>query len=47
MNPNLQLQKSYPAPAPAFVKAITANPELETVFINMAATGLSVSLKKR
>jgi caffeoyl-CoA O-methyltransferase len=38
---------SKPAPAPAFLKAITTNPNLETVFLNMQATGLSVSLKKK
>lgn len=35
-----------PEPDPRFVEAITANPELETVFLNMHAAGLSVSLKK-
>jgi predicted O-methyltransferase YrrM len=38
---------SKPAPSPAFLKAITTNPNLETVFLNMSATGLSVTLKKR
>jgi caffeoyl-CoA O-methyltransferase len=38
---------SRPAPSPAFVKAITSNPNLETVFLNMSATGLGVVLKKR
>jgi caffeoyl-CoA O-methyltransferase len=38
---------SRPAPSSAFVKAITSNPNLETVFVNMSATGLGVSLKKR
>jgi predicted O-methyltransferase YrrM len=38
---------SRPAPSPAFVKAIISNPSLETVFVNMQATGLGVSLKKR
>jgi predicted O-methyltransferase YrrM len=38
---------SKPAPSPAFLKAITTNPHLETVFLNMSATGLSVTLKKR
>jgi predicted O-methyltransferase YrrM len=32
---------------PPFVKAITSNPELETVFLNLQASGISVSLKKR
>lgn len=38
---------SKPAPSPAFLKAITTNPNLETVFVNMQATGLSISIKKR
>jgi caffeoyl-CoA O-methyltransferase len=38
---------SKPAPSQAFLKAITTNPNLETVFLNMSATGLSVTLKKR
>ncbi len=38
---------SKPAPSPAFLKAITTNPNLETVFLNMQATGLGVTLKKR
>jgi predicted O-methyltransferase YrrM len=38
---------SKPAPSQAFLKAITSNPDLETVFLNMSATGLSVTLKKR
>ena len=36
-----------PRPDPAFVKAITTNPELETLFVNMHDQGLGVSLKKR
>ena len=32
---------------PQFVKAITSNPELETVFMNLETSGISVSLKKR
>ena len=32
---------------PRYVDAITKNPELETVFINLSASGMSVSLKKR
>lgn len=32
---------------PAFVKAVTTNPELETLFVNAGASGISVSLKKR
>jgi caffeoyl-CoA O-methyltransferase len=38
---------SRPKPSPAFVKAITTNPNLETVFVNMSATGLGIILKKR
>jgi caffeoyl-CoA O-methyltransferase len=38
---------SQPAPSPAFIKAITTNPNLETVFLNMQSTGLGVTLKKR
>ena len=38
---------SKPTPSPAFLKAITTNPNLDTVFLNMQATGLSVTLKKR
>jgi predicted O-methyltransferase YrrM len=36
-----------PSPSPAFIKAITSNPDLETIFLNMEATGLGVILKKR
>ena len=36
-----------PPPDPAFVKAITTNPELETLFVNMDNQGLGISLKKR
>jgi caffeoyl-CoA O-methyltransferase len=32
---------------PAFVAAITSDPKLETLFLNMQGTGISVSLKKR
>lgn len=32
---------------PQYVKAITTNPELETVFLNMDASGIGVTLKKR
>jgi caffeoyl-CoA O-methyltransferase len=38
---------SRPTPSPAFIKAITTNPNLETVFVNMPATGLGIILKKR
>jgi predicted O-methyltransferase YrrM len=36
-----------PAPDPKFVEAITTNPDLETVFLNMHAAGVGVTLKKR
>ena len=36
-----------PAPDPRYVKAITTNPDLETVFLNMHAAGVAVTLKKR
>jgi len=38
---------SQPAPSPDFIKAITTNPDLETIFLNMQSTGISLSLKKR
>ena len=36
-----------PAPDPRYVKAITTNAELETIFVNMHAAGVGVTLKKR
>ncbi len=36
-----------PAPSPEYIKAITTNPDLETVFLNMHAAGIGVTLKKR
>jgi caffeoyl-CoA O-methyltransferase len=36
-----------PAPDPRFVNAITTNPDLETVFLNMEEAGVGVTLKKR
>jgi predicted O-methyltransferase YrrM len=36
-----------PAPDPRYIKAITSNPNLETVFLNMHAAGVGVTLKKR
>ena len=36
-----------PPPDPAFVKATTTNPELETLFVNMESMGLGITLKKR
>jgi predicted O-methyltransferase YrrM len=32
---------------PRFVKAITSNPALETILVNMGASGVSLSMKKR
>ena len=32
---------------PEFVKAITTNSELETIFLNLETSGISVSMKKR
>ncbi|MBX9652889.1 O-methyltransferase [bacterium] len=36
-----------PKPDPRFVEAITNNPALETVFVNMHAAGMAITLKKR
>lgn len=36
-----------PAPDPRYVQAVTTDPKLETLFLNMHATGLGVTLKKR
>jgi predicted O-methyltransferase YrrM len=36
-----------PAPDPQYIKAITTNPDLETLFLNMHAAGIAVTLKKR
>ena len=36
-----------PPPDPQYVKAITTNPDLETVFLNMHSAGIGVTLKKR
>lgn len=37
---------SKPKPCPPFIKAITTNPNLETIFFNMRNTGISLILKK-
>lgn len=37
---------SQPKPSPDFIKAITNNPNLETIFLNMQSTGISLTLKK-
>ena len=36
-----------PPPDPEYVKAITTDPGLETVFLNMQASGVGLTLKKR
>ena len=36
-----------PTPSPEYVEAITTNPDLETVFLNMHSRGLAVTIKKR
>ncbi len=38
---------NVPPPDPKYVKAITTNPDLETVFLNMHSAGVGVTLKKR
>lgn len=38
---------SGPQADPKYVKAITTNPDLETLFVSAGASGISVSLKKR
>ena len=35
-----------PRPDPQFIKAITTNPNLETIFFNMQSTGISLTVKK-
>jgi caffeoyl-CoA O-methyltransferase len=37
---------SKPTPSPRFIKAITTNPNLETIFLNMQSTGISLTVKK-
>lgn len=37
---------SVPPPDPKYVNAITTNPDLETVFLNMHSAGIGVTLKK-
>ena len=36
-----------PEPSPEYIKAITTNPQLDTLFLNMHAAGIDVTLKKR
>jgi caffeoyl-CoA O-methyltransferase len=37
---------SRPSPSPQFLKAITTDPNLETVFLNMQSSGISLTIKK-
>jgi predicted O-methyltransferase YrrM len=37
----------YPPPDPQYIKAVTINPELETIFLHMRGPGVGVTLKKR
>ena len=37
---------SKPRPDPQFIKAITTNPNLETIFFNVKSTGISLTVKK-
>jgi predicted O-methyltransferase YrrM len=43
----LALNMVRPAPDPGYLEAITADPRLETLFLNMDGAGMAVSLKKR
>ena len=36
----------YPKPDPRFIHALTSDPGLETLFLNMHAAGVAVTLKK-
>jgi len=36
-----------PTPSPEFIETITTNPDLETMFVLMEGSGISVTLKKR
>jgi predicted O-methyltransferase YrrM len=36
-----------PRPDPKFIEAITTDPKLETIFLNMQSAGVAVTLKKR
>jgi predicted O-methyltransferase YrrM len=37
----------WPSPDSAYLKAVTADPGLETAFVNMRAAGIGITLKKR
>jgi predicted O-methyltransferase YrrM len=36
----------YPPPDPRYISVVTTNPDLETLFLNMHAAGIGVTLKK-
>jgi predicted O-methyltransferase YrrM len=38
---------NFPPPDPEYIKAITTNPNLETIFLHMDGPGIGVTLKKR
>lgn len=38
---------AYPAPSPEYVRAVTTDPALDTVFVNMDSAGVGITLKKR
>jgi len=40
---NMNVRQAHPR----FVKAITSNPELETLFLNLESSGIGVTMKKR
>ena len=44
---NFEWARPHPGPDPACVKAITTDPGLETVFLNMSDAGVGLTLKKR
>jgi predicted O-methyltransferase YrrM len=38
---------NFPPPDPKYIKAITTNPDLGTIFLHMDGPGIGVTLKKR
>jgi predicted O-methyltransferase YrrM len=38
---------TFPAPNPKYIKEITSNPALETLFLKLSMSGLGITLKKR
>lgn len=38
---------AYPLPDPNYIRAVTTNPALDTVFVNMDSAGVGITLKKR